>query len=148
MTGLVEAIWIKRAHRGPMDPVDDAEAVVGHGLVGNVDRSSRRQVSIVSREGWEAAAAEAGGAPGPIARRANLCISGLDLRDSRGRRLGVGEVVLEIAGELRPCERMEEAAPGLQAALGHEWRGGVFARVLRGGPLRVGAEVLWVSSAE
>jgi MOSC domain-containing protein YiiM len=36
---------------------------------------------------------------------------------------------------------MEEAAPGLQAALRPDWRGGVFTQVLIGGVIRVGDQV-------
>jgi MOSC domain-containing protein YiiM len=48
-----------------------------------------------------------------------------------------------IAGETTPCERMEEALPGLRAALRPRWGGGAFAQVLRGGAVRVGDRVAW-----
>ena len=51
--GRLEAIWVKRAHRGPMDPVQEAELDVERGLVGSVDRSRRRQVTLLERESWE-----------------------------------------------------------------------------------------------
>jgi len=38
---------------------------------------------------------------------------------------------------------MDEAAPGLQAALRPDWRGGVFAQVMVGGVIRVGDSVRW-----
>jgi MOSC domain-containing protein YiiM len=40
---------------------------------------------------------------------------------------------------------MDEAAPGLQAALGPDWRGGVFTQVLTGGVIRVGDHVDWTA---
>src|SRR4051812_2807948 len=48
--GVLEAIWAKRAHRGPMDAVQEARLVEGKGVDSSVDRSRRRQVTVLSRE--------------------------------------------------------------------------------------------------
>ena len=143
MKGLLEAIWLKRAHRGPMDPRQSATLVEGKGLEGSVGRSSRRQVTIIEREIWEALMRETGATAPPSTRRANLMVSGIQLVDTRKRILRIGDTRLEIAGETKPCERMEEAVPGLGAAMYPDWRGGAFAKVLTGGTIHVGDTVAW-----
>ena len=143
MPGLLDAIWLKRAHRGPMDPRDSATLIAGKGLDGTVDRSRRRQVTIIEREVWEALMRETGATAPPSTRRANLMISGVALANTRSRILRIGNTRLEIAGETKPCERMEEAVPGLRAAMYENWRGGAFAMVLTGGDIRVGDPVDW-----
>jgi hypothetical protein len=143
VTGRVEQLWIKRAHRGPMDPVRDARLVPGQGIQGSVGRSRRRQVTLLAREAWESATAMLGRDPGPIFRRANILVSGIELAHTRGRVLLVGSCRIAIGGELTPCERMEEAAPGLREALRSDWRGGVFGEVLDGGTVTVGDNVVW-----
>ena len=143
MTGRIEELWSKRAHRGPMDPVREACLVAGQGMQGSVGRSSRRQITILARDAWESATAELGRDPGPVCRRANVLISGIDLAHSRGRVLLLGSSRVAIGGELTPCERMDEAAAGLRAALQPHWRGGVFAQVLDGGVIRIGDRAAW-----
>ena len=141
--GRIEAIWLKRAHRGVMDPVPQALLVPDRGLEGSVDRSRRRQVTVLGLEGWQAALEELGGEVDPIARRANILVSGLDLAETRGRVLRIGDTRMVVGGEVKPCERMDEARQGLQQALRPNWRGGVFTQVLAGGVIRVGDIVRW-----
>ncbi len=140
--GTLEAIWLKRVRGGPMDPVASAELVAGRGLVGNANQGGRRQVTLVQAEVWRELMAELGGSLPPARRRANLLLAGIDLRETRGAPLEIGAVRFQIMGELKPCEQMEQALPGLRAAMYPAWRGGAFATVLAGGVIRVGDAVV------
>lgn len=145
--GSLEAIFRKRMRRGPMDALPSAELVPGDGLVGNADLRTKRQVTLIEAELWQRVRDELG-VPDldPRLRRANLLVRGVPLAESRGRVLRVGPARLLVHGETRPCKLMEDGHPGLQAALEPEWRGGVYAEVLDGGPIAVGDEVSWEAS--
>jgi len=137
------AIYLKRAHRGPMDPVAEATLVAGKGLEGNVDRSRRRQVTLLELENWQLGTADVGSDADPSRRRANIVVSGIGLAQSRGRVLRIGDARLAVGGELTPCERMDEVHPGLKSALRPDWRAGIFAQVLDGGVIHVGDPIEW-----
>jgi len=79
----------------------------------------------------------------PALRRANILVSGIELAHTRGRVLSIGDARLVVGGEVTPCERMEEAVSGLQAAMRPDWRGGVFTQVDAGGVIHVGDQVEW-----
>jgi MOSC domain-containing protein YiiM len=145
-TPHVVALYLKRAHRGPMDPVREATAVVGQGLEGSVGRSRRRQVTLLELENWQRSTAQVGSDADPSRRRANVVVSGIGLAHTRGRVLRIGDVRLAVGGELTPCERMDEVQAGLKAALRPDWRAGVFAQVLTGGVIRAGDAIAWEES--
>jgi MOSC domain-containing protein YiiM len=141
--GRIERLWIKRAHRGAMDARETIELVAGRGVAGSADQGGRRQVTLLEREVWEALMGELGSHATPDARRANVLLTGIDLRGSRGRVLRLGAARVRIAGEVKPCERMEEAVAGLRALMYPEWRGGAFAEILESGTVAVGDSVAW-----
>ena len=142
--GKLEAIWLKRFKRGPMDKTNSASLIAGKGLVDNADQGGKRQVTLIEKEAWQRHMEKLGASVDPSARRANLMVSGIPLADSRGRILKVGTCRLRIAGETKPCERMDEAYPGLKDVMWDNWGGGAYAEVLDDGEICVGDVVQWV----
>lgn len=142
--GEIVAIWVKRFRQAPMDPVTEAVAVEDRGIAGNANQGGKRQITLIDESRWAEAQAEVGVAVDPSTRRANLMLRGVDLEKTNGQMLRLGEVLVRIYGETRPCNQMEEARPGLRKALSPRWRGGAFAEVVKGGTIRVGDPAEWV----
>lgn len=143
--GEIVAIWIKRFKHGPMDPAGEALAVEGRGLKNNANQGGKRQVTIIDEARWRETQDAVGVSDlDPSTRRANLMLRGIDLERTNGRLLRLGEVVVRIYGETRPCNQMEEAQPGLREALSPHWRGGAFAEIVTGGTIRIGDTAEWV----
>ena len=137
--GKLLSISVRDASRAPMQILEQARVTRERGVEG--DRRGRvrgRQVTVLAREGWEAACADLGAALDWTTRRANLLVEGVDLAESVGARLCIGQVVLEVTEETEPCQRMEEAHAGLRGALVPDWRGGVSCNVVEGGAIRCG----------
>jgi MOSC domain-containing protein YiiM len=143
--GRVEAIWIKRAKLGPMDPATRATLVEGRGLAGNDNQGGTRQVTVIEKEVFDQLERTLDPAVEPSMRRANLMVSGVRLEGSRGQALRIGSCRIELVGETRPCERMDQALQGLRAALEPHWGGGAYGRVVEGGEVQVGDEV-WLEA--
>lgn len=145
-SGEVVSIWIKPARRLPMKSVESADLVAGRGLVGNADQGGRRQVTIIDETVWHDAMRELGVDVHPSARRANVMLRGIDLENSRGRLLLLGKTLVRVLGETTPCRLMDDAQPGLRAALLPHWRGGISGEILEGGTIRLGDRAEWVEA--
>ena len=92
-----------------------------------------RQVTVMTKESWDAVCEDLNIKLHWTTRRANILIEGLDLENSTGDILKIGKFYLEITGELDPCERMDEECVGLKKALTPNWRGGVTCKILSEG---------------
>ena len=138
MSGAIVALWLKPEHGKPMRPVDELELIAGTGIRGNADQGGWRHVTIIEEGAWHDAEVELGIDVDPVARRANVMIRGVDIRESRGKRLRLGNAVIELRGQTRPCELMDEAQQGLREALQPHWRSGAFGQIVEGGTVHVG----------
>jgi MOSC domain-containing protein YiiM len=139
--GHLLAIARAPVKRGALIPISEAVVGVADGVAGDA-RGVRagRQVTVVFREGWDAACRDLGVELPWTTRRANLLVEGVPV-PREGRRLVIGSLVLEVTQETQPCQVMEAAHQGLRAALKPEWRGGVCCRVVQGGTIRIGDRV-------
>jgi MOSC domain-containing protein YiiM len=145
--GRLEAIIVRGASRAPARRIEATLALAGVGLAddrlgqrGEAELSTR-QVTLIQHEHLAVIAQLARVAQvDPVGLRRNLVVSGINLLALKNARLQVGGALLELVGPCQPCSRMEEAigAGGYAAMRGH---GGMTARVVSGGPLRVGDRV-------
>jgi len=147
--GRIEWIGLRPARDVPMREVDAVEAVAGAGLIGDryASGSGKRGITLIQAEHLPAIAALAGrDAVAPSLLRRNLVVSGIPLIALKGRRFRIGDVVLEGTDSCDPCSRMEAALGpgGYNAMRGH---GGLCARIVAGGTLRVGDRVAVVDAA-
>ena len=142
--GKVEWIGLRPARDEAMIATGTVEAIAGAGLVGDRYKggSGKRGITLIQAEHLPVIAALSGHAEvAPATLRRNLMISGIPLIALKGRRFRIGEVLLEGTDSCDPCSRMEAAlGPGGYNAM--RGMGGLCARILEGGSLRVGDAVV------
>ena len=143
--GRVRWLGVRPKRGVEMRVVDSAEAVAGAGLRG--DRygsgSGKRGITLIQAEHLPAIAALCGrDEVSPALLRRNAVVEGIPLIALKGRRFRIGDVLCEGTSPCDPCSRMEIALGpgGYNAMRGH---GGLCARILEGGTLRVGDAVEW-----
>ena len=145
--GSVVSLTINPGSRQPLDSVEQASFVTGHGIEGDrhyTDRENRAgyQVLLMDRETIEALGLSIGDV------RENVTTDGIDLATLKPDQLvGIGsEVVLRVFKDCPPCGRMDELRPGLRSEL--LGRRGMLASVERGGSASVGDAVLVLEAAQ
>lgn len=133
-------------HIGPdqspasLTAVGEVEAVAGQGLVGDRKYGSHREISIVSTEELDEAAAKWGSDIADGSTRRQITITGSRLPRDEGVIIRVGEVVVTVNGDCSPCEPMESSVgPGSREALIH--LAGITGSIIEGGTIRLGDTV-------
>ncbi|HJR75076.1 MAG TPA: MOSC domain-containing protein [Luteimonas sp.] len=146
--GRIDWIGLRPARDTAMESVVSVEAVAGQGLVGDrymkASGSGKRGITLIQAEHLPAIAALAGReSVAPALLRRNVVVAGIPLIALKGRKFRIGDVLLEGTDSCDPCSRMEAALGpgGYNAMRGH---GGLCARILEGGSLRIGDGVVAV----
>lgn len=139
--GRLAWIGLRPARRAAMTMPDEATLIAQTGIAGDRYRTNRnggRQVTLIAAEDLAAIAAFLGrDSVAPELLRRNLVTSGINLFALKGQRFRVGTATLEASGECAPCSKMEETfgVGGYNAVRG---RGGITARIIEGGMVRIG----------
>lgn len=154
--GRLEAILLRPARGAPMRSVDAAQATFARGIEGDrgaarvpaTPLGGKRQVTLIQAEHLPVIASLAAlPEVAPSLLRRNLVVRGLNLLAARSlfkdqpMILCIGdEVQFEITGPCEPCSLVEGwlGPGGYNAMRGH---GGLTARVLQSGSLKVGDAV-------
>ncbi len=148
-TGQVDWICVRPQRRQPPVVLQSVLAIANRGLEGDraaVRSGKPRQVSLIQAEHLPLIALDLAATPiDPLTLRRNLVVSGTDLLALRFAHFRIGEALFETTGLCDPCARMEEVlGEGGWEAMRD--RGGITARVLVGGLIRVGDDVVPVPS--
>ena len=145
--GRVDWIGLRPARDEPVEIVESAVAATGGGLEGDryAGGSGKRGVTLIQAEHLPVIAALSGHAEvAPAALRRNLVVSGIPLIALKGRRFRVGTALLEGTAPCDPCSKMEALlGPGGYNAM--RGMGGLCARVIEGGEVRVGDAVAYAA---
>jgi hypothetical protein len=151
-SGKLVLICTAPAAAGPMNTVRKMEAIAGKGLAGDrycegqgafqKGRSMEpaQEVTLIEQEAIDAARRDYQIEIEPAAMRRNLVTVGVPLNHLVNREFRIGEVVLFGLELCEPCTYLEnQTQPGIRKAFLH--RGGLRARIVTGGQLKVGDPV-------
>jgi MOSC domain-containing protein YiiM len=144
VAGRLEWIGVRPGYRCEVEPLSQVQALADLGLAGDhaaQTSAGKRQVTLIQSEHLGVISQVIGRHNlEPAQLRRNLVISGINLLALRRCVFAIGEVVLAGTGVCAPCSRMEVAlgAGGYNAMRGH---GGITARVVQGGAMKLGDAV-------
>ncbi|GAB2558805.1 MOSC domain-containing protein [Spirosoma areae] len=142
--GRVEWIGIRPQRRESVVVVEAVEVSDKKGILGDhySGQSGNRHVTLIQAEHLPVVAALTGrDTLDPALLRRNIVVSGLNLLALKDHHIQIGDTVLQITGQCHPCSKMETALGpgGYNAMRGH---GGMTAKVVKGGTVRVGDAVV------
>jgi len=143
--GSVEHIFIAADEGGPIESKREVRAVADFGLEG--DRNAKAgaspgsQLTLIEGEVIDAWNAQGGPPLAPQDPRRNLVTRGVRLNELVGRRFRMGDIEAEGVRLCEPCATFQARThPGIARFFTH--KGGLRARLVRGGTLRVGDQLV------
>jgi len=159
MSGTIQGIYIAPEAEAPMQSLAAVTAIAGIGLEG--DRYAKgigfysptpttpgaRQITLIAAEAIAAAADAAGVSFDPVESRRNLVTSGADLKALLGKRFSIGGVICEGVRDCPPCVHLD-ALTGKRLMPHLIWTGGLRARIVVGGEIAVGNDIVVTGEAE
>lgn len=148
--GKVDWIGLRLEKRGAVKSVTEAIISLDAGLIGDhyQGRSAKRQVTLIQAEHIAAISAILDKSIDPNLLRRNIVISGINLLALKDKQFRIGdEIILEYTGPCHPCSRMETnlGPGGYNTMRGH---GGITAKVVQGGQVKVGDQVAYYSKTQ
>lgn len=140
---MVKHLYVAPAKGAAPRAVDVVDAIAGRGLEGDRYAEPRNrkdpthEVTLIEAESIAAFTRETGLAMAPHGPRRNVVTEGVRLNGLVGRRFRVGEALLEGLELCEPCGKFARAThrEALKFFVG---RGGLRARIVAGGVIRVG----------
>ena len=147
--GRVEWIGIRSERRGAVSVVQSVDVSETEGLIGDHygGLSGHRHATLIQAEHLPVIAALTGrDSLDPALVRRNIVVSDVNLLALKDHQLQIGDVILQVTGQCHPCSKMETVLGpgGYNAMRGH---GGLTAKVIQGGVIRVGDAVLVMPTA-
>ena len=142
--GKIVWIGLRPSRRADVLSVEQAMITIDESLVGDHfggPANSKRQITLIQAEHLDVVARMLGrDTIAPELVRRNIVVAGINLLSLKDRQFQIGDAILHTTGNCQPCSRMEEnlGSGGYSAMRGH---GGVTARVVQGGAIRIGDSV-------
>jgi len=145
MNGVVEGIYVTGEGSAAMERMEEVRTVEGCGIEG--DRYCEGtgfwtrygdvcEVTLIEGEDLDYIENELGISVKNGEHRRNIITRGIRLGDLRRKKFHIGETVLEYDRPRSPCRHVQDLSqPGMTRAL--KGRGGICARVVRAGSIRV-----------
>ncbi len=148
--GQIQWIGLRKEKRGTVESVADVKVDGAAGLVGDhyQGKSKKRQVTLIQAEHINTVSQILQKDVDPSLLRRNIVVNGINLLALKDKQFNIGEeVVLEFTGLCHPCSRMETnlGPGGYNTMRGH---GGITAKVIHGGSIKVGDKVFYQRTKE
>lgn len=155
--GKLEGIYISPQKGADMQPLEQVRAVPGKGLEGDRyfqeaearpdEHDPENEVTLIEAEAYDALCRDYGLDLDPGTSRRNLVTRGTPLNHLVDRTFRVGEITLLGIELCEPCNHLVKLSGRREILPALVHRGGLRARILTGGAIRLGDAISEIGSA-